>query len=339
LAEPSTHPVLERKLRSQTAGTARLGVADVWRRVLPRVAEDELGLELSVLSVEEGETTLARALADRTDGSLLLGLSRSGTLCGIAVVDTEFLGALIEVQTTGRVSSSRREARAGTSTDFALLSHVIDSWIAATSEALAAGGAALRCARLFPDSRAVQLGLDDGAFREIRLELDFGGGRRTGLLSILAPKGDSQGAAGPDLVQLRETLLPLATHIDAVLCRVKLPLSRILDLEVGEVVDLEGVSVRKMTLEAPLGHRVSRAHLGQSRGFRAVRILGPSEDVDDDAGQSPSMALPFGQTGLDPEPPDPSLGDEPPDLPPLSEPPGADGGLPPLPSLSGPDED
>ncbi len=326
MTEPSTHPVLERKIRSAAGGSARIGGAEAWRRILPRVAEDGLGLELAVLSVEEGETSLTRALSGLDVDMLLLGLSRDGAVCGLAILDTAVLGALMEVQTTGRVSSSRRERRAGTSTDFALVSHVIDDWLAAVADALPDSGVALCCARLFPDARAVQLGLDDGAFRETRLELDFGGGRRTGVLRVLAPKDDTRRARGLDLSELRAALLPLPAQIDAVLCRVKVPLSRVMALEAGELLGLEGVSVRRIMLEAPLGHPVSRAHLGQSQGQRAVRILGPADADGPEGGPAQALSPQPDRTEFD--------GQAPPGLPELDAPADAPG-LPPLPDAGG----
>ena len=326
MAELSTHPVLERKIRSAAGGSARIGGADVWRRILPRVAEEGLGLELAVLSVEEGETSLTRTLADLQADLLLLGLARNGAVCGLAILDTALLGALMEVQTTGRVSSSRREKRAGTSTDFALVSHVIDGWLAAVAEMLPGGGVAPCCARLFPDARAVRLGLDDGAFRETRLELEFGGGRRTGVLRILAPRDDNRRARGLDLSDLRAALLPLPARIDAVLCRVNLPLSRVMALEVGELLDLEGASVRRIKLEAPLGHPVSRAHLGQSRGQRAVRILRPAEADGPEGRLAQAMSPQIDRMEFD--------GEAPPGLRELDAPADAPG-LPPLPDAGG----
>jgi hypothetical protein len=47
-------------------------------------------------------------------------------------------------------------------------------------------------------------------------------------------------------------------------------------------VPLPGVSVRRIALEAPLGRPLAQVHLGQSRGFRAVRIL-PPDATDDPA--------------------------------------------------------
>jgi hypothetical protein len=63
--------------------------------------------------------------------------------------------------------------------------------------------------------------------------------------------------------------------MEAILCRVRLPLQSVLTFAPGQVVPLPGISVRHIALEAPRGRPVAQVHLGQSRGFRAVRILPP----------------------------------------------------------------
>lgn len=318
MPETTQRSVLERKLQAAAAQRPRADGAEVWRRVLPRIAEDMLGLELGVVAVEVQETTLAAALGSAGDGDLLIGLGSSGAPSGLAIVDGAVRVSLIEIQTTGRVSSSGFEPRAGTAADFALLSHVLDGWNAALAAASPEGGTSPQCIRFFPDARAVMLGLDDGAFTETRLELDFGGGRRKGVLRLVLPKGGASSARGPDLVALKATLLPLPTEIDAVLCRVQVPLSRVLGLAAGDVVELGSASVRRITLEAPLGHVVSLAHLGQSRGFRAAKVRDRANDDAREAGEEEFPVVPQGA------PPIPSL--EPPDLP-------APGGVDDLPAL------
>lgn len=273
--------------RASSSVRRRPGGIDAWRRILPRLAEERLGLELAVLTVEDTETTLSGALAEYPEGSLLVSLESSGMACGLAIVDMQLLAALIEIQTTGRVSSSRREARPGTAADFELVAHIIDGWCAAMANAAGDGQRTLSCARLFPDSRAVLLGLDEGAFRETRLELELGGGRRTGVLRLIAPKQDKRGAA-PDPAALRRTLLPLQANLHAVLCRVRMPLSRALALRAGEVIELGEVALRNISVEAPVGQVICRAHLGQSRGFRAVRILERTTE-DEDEGVHPTV--------------------------------------------------
>lgn len=285
MSETTPRSVLERKLQAAAALRPRADGAEAWRRVLPRTAEDMLGLELAVVAAEVQETTLADALGAAGDGDLLIGLGSSGTPGGLAIVDGAFRVSLIEIQTTGRVSSSGFEQRAGTAADFALLSHVLDGWIAALAAASPEGGPPPRCIRFFPDARAVMLGLDDGPFTETRLELDFGGGRRKGVLRLVLPKGGVSSAHGPDLEALRAGLLPLPTQLDAVLCRVQIPLSRVLGLSGGDVIELGSASVRRITLEAPLGHVVSLAHLGQSRGFRAAKVRDRAKDDAREGGE------------------------------------------------------
>lgn len=312
--------ILRRKARPAQARTVRDGAGDVWRRVLPRIAADDMGLELAVAGFEERAADLHRDLAPE-EGALLLYLTEDALPTGLAVLDAALLAGLVEVQTTGRVSSGRREPRRPTAVDAALSRPALDGWLAGVAEARGDGvwpvaGAAP------PDLRAALLKLEEGAWTETRVDLDLGGGKRSGRLRLFRPVR-SEAETSPDRrADLRGAVLPLETTLEAVLCRVRVPLGTVASLEPGQLVPLPGVSLRRIQLEAPRGRSVATVHLGQSRGFRAVRILaadpGPAEkghpsgstlsgqEVTDAPGILPDLAGATGLAALGPLPlPDP----------------------------------
>jgi flagellar motor switch protein FliM len=239
--------------------------------VLPRVAADDMGLELAVSGFEEREVDLHRDLTAE-EGALLLFLAENALPTGLAVVDPPLLAGLVEVQTTGRVSSGRRDPRRPTAVDAALSRPAIDGWLAGVAEARGDGAWPVTGAAP-PDLRAALLKLEEGAWTETRVDLDLGGGKRSGRLRLFrALEGDAHG--GPERQEdLQAAVLPLETALEAVLCRVRVPLGTVATLEPGQLVPLPGVSLRRIRLEAPRGRPVATVHLGQSRGFRAVRIL------------------------------------------------------------------
>ena len=310
--------LLVRPPRAATGRSPRDAAGDVWRRVLPRVAADRLGLELALAGCTEGEIDLPGRFAV-DDDAVLLALEAGGRPAGLAVVDATLRAALIEVQTTGSIGSARIDPRPPTAVDAALLRHVLDDWLAAVCDAR---GEALPPAagRAFPDLRAALLKLEEGPYRETRLDLDLGGGRRTGVLRLLLA---SPGAAptAPGDSSLREALLPVEGALDAVLGRITVPLATVLNLAPGDVLPLAGLSVRSIRLEAPLGRFIAPAHLGQSGGHRAVRILPPDSPKAHAAAPRPVPSL--AASGPAPEPEDL------PDLPMPASLPMA--GLPPLP--------
>lgn len=267
-----------RKPRAAVGQPIRDGSGDVWRRALPRVAADRLGLELSLTRCEESQVKLPGPVAIEDD-AMLLAIETSRGLAGIAIVDTVLRTALVEMQTTGTVATSRIEPRAPTAVDAALVRHVLDDWLAAFSDAQGEE-VPPSIGRAYPDLRHALLKLEEGDYRETRLVLDLGGGKRTGVLRLLKLVAEARKAPADDDA-MKTTVMPAEASMQAVLCRLRIPLGKMMDLSPGVLLPLDGISLRRITLEAPLGRRVADAHLGQSGGKRAVRIL--SADLPDEA--------------------------------------------------------
>ena len=293
--------ILRRKMRPAQTRRVRDGAGDVWRRVLPRAAADGMGLELSVSRFEDRSLDLHEELSVEEGALLLLLLADGGSPAGLAVVDPSLLVGLIEVQTTGRVSSGRRDPRRPTAVDAALARHALDGWLSGVADAR--GEARWLTGAWMPDLRTALLKLEEGQWTETCIDLDLVSGKRSGRLQLFRPVAvvtDTRPAA-PEALQA--VLLPIETRLEAVLCHVRLPLGTVASLSPGQLVPLPGVSLRSIRLEAPLGRLVAQVHLGQSRGFRAVRILrdgvpdvtSDMRRVDEDAearGLLPDLALP-----------------------------------------------
>jgi flagellar motor switch protein FliM len=271
--------ILRRKVRPPPSRRTRDSAADLWRRILPRLAAEEMALELAVSAVREDRCDLHADLTAE-EGALLLFLGDGpGVASGLAVLDAALLATLIEVQTTGRVSAQRREPRRGTSVDAALAGHVVDTWLAAISEARG-NPAPPFTAGAAPDLRTALLKLEEGDWAATVIDLDFGGGKRSGRLAIYLPLPASRSTAAATTDAIHTAVLPVETTLEAVLCRIRVPLGTIVGLELGQVVHLPGVSLRRIALEAPRGQHVSDVHLGQSRGYRAVRILAADAEAE-----------------------------------------------------------
>lgn len=301
-------------MRPASARRVRDGAGDIWRRVLPRVAADAMGLELAVSGFSERMLDIHGDLAVEEGALLVLLTEDGGPPNGLAVVDPALVTGLIEVQTTGRISSGRRDPRRPTAVDAALAGHAIDGWLTGVAEAR--GEARWSTGALMPDLRAALLKLEEGQWSETRVDLDLGGGRRTGRLRLYrpVPLAAKAGPAPPEAMQA--LLHPLETTLDAVLCRIRLPLGTVVSLAPGQVIPLPDVNLRCIRLEAPVGRLVAKVHLGQSRGCRAVRIL-PD-------GAQPSRPE---ARRLDPEPAPRHI------LPDLPDLPGLDGAVPGPPPL------
>jgi len=57
-----------------------------------------------------------------------------------------------------------------------------------------------------------------------------------------------------------------------VLSRVSLPLNRVLDLKIGELVTLTRAGIDRISFEGLDGRALAEGKLGQHRGMRAIRL-------------------------------------------------------------------
>jgi flagellar motor switch protein FliM len=293
--------ILRRKARPAQTRRVRDGAGDVWRRVLPRAAADGMGLELAVSRFEERSLDLHEELSVEEGALLLLLVEDGGSPAGLAVLDPSLLVGLIEMQTTGRVSSGRRDPRRPTAVDAALARHALDGWLSGVADAR--GEARWLTGASVPDLRTALLKLEEGRWTETRVDLDLCSGKRSGRLQLFRPVPVAAVTHPAEPEGLQAVLLPVETRLEAVLCRVRIPLGTVVSLSPGELVPLQGVSLRSIRLEAPVGRLVAQVHLGQSRGYRAVRILrdgapdvtSDARRLDEDAetrGLLPDLALP-----------------------------------------------
>ena len=70
------------------------------------------------------------------------------------------------------------------------------------------------------------------------------------------------------------------TQLQAVLHRLSIPLSAVMQLQAGDLMPLPMASVEKLRLEGSGGRRLVMGRLGQARGFRAVKLsLGDAADL------------------------------------------------------------
>ena len=97
---------------------------------------------------------------------------------------------------------------------------------------------------------------------------------------------------------LRASVQEAEADLDAVLARMKLPISKIEGFAVGQVVALAGTTVGSVRLIGPGDEEVATARLGQVAGKRAVRIEVPRVEMEEapphaaPAAPQPQPALP-----------------------------------------------
>ncbi|NVO57215.1 FliM/FliN family flagellar motor switch protein [Rhodobacteraceae bacterium B1Z28] len=246
-----------------------------------RAAGDRLNLPLAVIGVKQSNRSqddLVQMIGE--DWLLLLFNGTEGVAA--ACLDPGFVSAIVQTQTIGEVTADPSEARAFTDTDAAMVAPLIEEALI-RAVALVEAAADQVClsgyefASRAADLRSMSLGLVDDTYRIFDLTVDLAGGLRQGQISILlpdlpvmsAPVEDAQVDTGPCLEQSSGVL---RAELNAVLCKMTLPLAGLSGLEVGGLLPL--ASARLDRTEILTIDRTSAAvgRLGQCGGLRAIRL-------------------------------------------------------------------
>ena len=286
--------ILRRKiaLRKADRGYGGPGADRGWRLALALAARDRLALAVDVAELALSQVSLGELLERPPERALIALLQGPGDGMGLIALAPEVLAAMIEVQTLGRVAATPVPPRRPTRTDAAMVAEVLDAALAGLEVVLAeeadliwAGG--FRYGSFLDDPRPLGLLLEDIPYRLLRAEVVLGDGARRGqvLLALPAegrgsgPRRDAEeeavaAQAGPAFATaLAEQVGAADCVLDAVLARLSLPIARVLELSVGDVLALPRASIDRLGLVGLDGHTVSEGRLGQSRGMRAVRLV------------------------------------------------------------------
>lgn len=297
MSETERKDVLRRKARiGRAEHEARvMSPARALRIALARAAEDLFDLALAVSSVQAGQVGQDAAVGAFADDRLLVVLDGPGGAIGAASVDLAVLSGLIEMQTMGKVLPRQPEARMPTRTDAALVAPLVDAMLDGFEGNLAAQpegawAAGFRFGAMVESVRILSLLLEAPDFHLFRLDVDLGDGAKAGEVVIALPhvspaaRGAAAGspaAAGavaapaPPVATLAQgALMNAEARLDAVLHRLRMPLSAIAALKPGDVLEIPREALTDTRLVAGTGHVAGKCRLGQINGNRAVRLLG-----------------------------------------------------------------
>lgn len=252
------------------------------RRALGRAADKAVGLSASVLGIAEEEIEAETMIEDGPDGWIVLGL-RDGSnagLTGLFLIDPPLRSALIEMQTMGNLLPTSEDQRDVTRTDAIMSIPFADQLLKELAE-VGFGSDGLNPAAYdmgpIDDLRTAGLVMTQGLYRCWRITVQMGGGDHQGEMMIaMRPKVAAQpvaSKAAPNWkARLHDAVQDAPAELDAVLTRMTLPISKIEEFEVGQVLHLAGTTVGSVTLRGPAGEAVATARLGQIAGKRAVRV-------------------------------------------------------------------
>lgn len=285
--------------------------AKALRLAIEKAADARLGLALSVTGGSRGPSDAAEVLDAMPEDGLLLLLQGPDGRIGALCLDFPLLSALVEMQTVGRVLSRDPDPRPTTRTDAAIVAPLVEDVLARFGQALASEdegywACGWRCGTRMPDRRVLGLALCGPEYQLFRVPVDIARGLRAGQMVLALPMAVRPAPPpdpalpdpGPDIAaRLRHRLLDVPVPLDAVLCRLTMPLAQVRALAAGDVLVLPHDALVTTRLEAGQKRVMALAQLGQMNGRRALRlqlsgVAGGPEDHEAAGDALPALAPP-----------------------------------------------
>jgi flagellar motor switch protein FliM len=302
MAPQSGNTVIHRKARaSREEYQARaMSPAKALRLALAQASDKLFDLPMIVAAVEQVEISQTALRPEFADGGLMVLLDGPRGARGAVRVDTALLAALIEIQTTGRVTGRGMRGRAVTRTDAAIAAPLIDAALGGAEAKLAEDArgpegedtaphmaphwvAGYRFGVMMEDARGMALALGAPAFHVFRMMVEVGNEGHPGAVTFLLPVPETPARPVADAKSsalqrtLEQSAMNVPVSLEAVLGRVTLPLDKVCKLEVGGVLPFAADQRLQIRLEASQKHVVAVARLGQLNGARAVRLIPEAE--------------------------------------------------------------
>lgn len=320
----ATNSGLRRKARiARDEHQARaMSPARALRLALEKTADKDLSLALSAASTDVAKVDHPGLIGLIPDNVMLILLDGPDGGTGVVAIDAPVLASLIEVQTMGQVLARPVPDRPLTRTDAALAAPLVDGMLARASRLLADHpdrhwACGYRFGAMIEDRRSLGLTLTAPDYHLFRLSLDIGPGTRAGEMLLALPLRPDPVKAAKDASQadpsrqLQARVLDAPVRLDAVLCRLSLPLSDIGALAVGDVLNLPADALREISIEGGGVRRLASASLGKLDGVRALRLHFPAQGLDRPDRDAPDAQADWEQDDLrahtsEPAPPVPS---------------------------------
>jgi len=280
-------PVLRRKLAPKAdpepaTEPVSTGAAAGLRRAFARAISDAAPLIADAGTVQR-QTVSQAELLDMLDGDAFVAVLRDADgETGLAVLDQSGFSAVIEAMTIGRLAPRAPMPRRPTPTDASLLADLLDATLAGLSEP---GSTSLRFHRAVADHRLLAVLVEDITydFVSANFSLLSGDMERPALVAFALPHHPAQDPADPEeecdggvglgwTKTLEAAVMASPATLRAELGRLTMPLSRVLDLGIGDTLTLPLSNLEDIQLVALDGQAQAVGRLGQSRGNRAIRL-------------------------------------------------------------------
>ena len=269
--------------RAETVVDTDIQVARAWRQAVPKAAQDDCGLILSVDDVSGDTVTPAEAGADIADRSLLCLLEGRGDATGLLVMDPAFFGAFVGFRMTRKVQvpgAARPPTRVDARLASDLVTAILRQFGAALGDAAGEMAASMRYSGFLADARLAQFALPDAPMTRARLSVQMGPDRVAAGMQVLMPPlpDNATPPAKPArppadwAAALGENVYGAPMTLAAQLPPLHLPLAQLLALRVGQKLTLSGTCLDHVALRSTDGRTILAGRLGRAAGDRAVRV-------------------------------------------------------------------
>lgn len=259
------------------------------RMSLARAADKAFKLALRVGGIRQSRLDLADVVEQLEQDWALFPLLHDDGSVGVMCIDAPSAIAFVEQQTLGRVGNASASERKLTRTDKALALPFLEKFLRLFDDALLDAPTAYwtrgyRAEDAVETRHLMVLLLDASEYRGFEMSSEIEGSDRTSLIRFFLPikdpstngktskdrKGRDPAPAGKP--KLRNAALAAQVEMDAVMCRVSMPLSELGALRPGQLLALPQNAAHQAVLQDKIGQTALSVNLGQLHGMRAVKL-------------------------------------------------------------------
>ena len=292
MSEEKPDPILRRKaaLVRQAQDAKSMTPGKTLSLALVQAIDQIFGMPVTVKDLVHQLQTAEDLVSGLVNSHLLLLIDGPDSCRGLVALDPQGLAAFIEMLTIGQVSDRPAEPREPTQTDAALVAPMVDSLLADLSRSLKPAMENWWI-RDFKYLERVEDYLDLGAalpaeyFQVFTVKLDLADNAKSGSLVMAFPERGTPAELMPstnmmEVGKIATLWLDVAAELNVFLTQITMPLARAEKLTVGDLLPLPQAIMEQVIVCADNTGFQFPAHLGQSQGMRAIRLLWPSATQD-----------------------------------------------------------
>ncbi|MGV6802721.1 MAG: FliM/FliN family flagellar motor switch protein [Ruegeria sp.] len=280
----TVNAALARKMSAghQGAGNSSRALVRALRLAVAQSALASARLPVAVIGAKQTRKK-QDAVVDGLEESwlILLCTAPDGRIACISL-DSGFVSGIVQKQTVGEVLMDPPPPRALTDTDAAMVVPLIEDILVNAAKLADEPEDVARLSGYefksrAPTPRVASLALVADVYDAFELTTELEGGVRQGAISVLLPDtatvvGGSRSEKAKPEKTLAESAGVVRAELNAVICRLHLPLGDLTELQTGDVLPLADARIDAVEVTAINRTRASKGRLGRSGGLRAIRI-------------------------------------------------------------------